>query len=103
MRTLQIKSLISVSYTHLDVYKRQLVHDAVVLLIDAIERAGEADSIKITAALETGNVKGVTGQIIISKDTHNPEGKDAAIIKIEGDKYVFQQKYSCLLYTSRCV
>lgn len=71
-----------------------LVHDAVVLLIDAIERAGEADSVKITAALETGNVKGVTGQIIISKDTHNPEGKDAAIIKIEGDKYVFQQKYS---------
>lgn len=71
-----------------------LVHDAVMVLVDAIERAGEADSVKITQALETANVKGVTGQITISKDTHNPEGKEAAIVKIEGDKYVFQQKYS---------
>jgi branched-chain amino acid transport system substrate-binding protein len=71
-----------------------LVHDAVVLLVDALERAGEADPEKITAALETGDVRGVTGQITISAETHNPEGKDAAIIKIEGDKYVFQQKYS---------
>mgnify|MGYP000998548572 CR=1 FL=1 len=71
-----------------------LVHDAVVVLVDAIERAGSADSVKITEALETTKVKGVTGQINISKETHNPEGKDAAIVKIEGDKYVFQQKYS---------
>lgn len=71
-----------------------LVHDAVVVFVDALERAGAADSVKITEALETAKVKGVTGQINISKDTHNPEGKEAAIVKIEGDKYVFQQKYS---------
>lgn len=71
-----------------------LVHDAVVVFVDALGRAGEANSEKITAALETTKVKGVTGQINISKDTHNPEGKEAAIVKIEGDKYVFQQKYS---------
>ena len=71
-----------------------LVHDAVVLLVDAIERAGEADPEKITEALETGDVVGVTGRITISKETHNPEGKEAAIVKIEGDRYVFQQKYS---------
>ncbi|HHY78464.1 MAG TPA: ABC transporter substrate-binding protein [Clostridiales bacterium] len=74
-----------------------LAHDAVVLLIDAIERAGVADPVKITEALETADVQGVTGRIKIGKDTHNPEGKEAAIVKIEGDKYVFQQKYSAQL------
>jgi len=74
-----------------------LAHDAVVLLIDAIERAGVADSVKITEALETADVQGVTGRIKIGKDTHNPEGKEAAIVKIEGDRYVFQQKYSAQL------
>ncbi len=71
-----------------------LVHDAVVLLVDAIKRAGEADSVKIAQALETGDVQGITGRITISKETHNPEGKEAAIVKVIGDKYVFQQKYS---------
>jgi len=74
-----------------------LAHDAVVLLVDAIERAGSADPVKITEALETADVQGVTGRIKIGKDTHNPEGKEAAIVKIEGDKYVFQQKYSAQL------
>jgi branched-chain amino acid transport system substrate-binding protein len=50
--------------------------------------------VAIRDALETASVKGITGQINISKDTHNPEGKDAAIIKIENGVYVFQQKYS---------
>lgn len=71
-----------------------LAHDAFVLLMDSIERAGVADSVKVTEALETGDVVGVTGRIKINKDTHNPDGKEAAIVKIEGDKYVFQQKYS---------
>jgi len=71
-----------------------LVHDAVLMLVDAMQRAGEADSEKITKALETTDIKGITGRIKIGKDTHNPEGKDAAIIKIVDGKYVFQQKYS---------
>lgn len=71
-----------------------LVHDAVLMFVDAAERAGEANSEKIAEALETTDIKGITGRIKIGKDTHNPEGKDAAIIKIVDGKYVFQQKYS---------
>ncbi len=71
-----------------------LGNDAVLMLVDAIQRAGEVDSEKIAKALETTDIKGVTGTIKIGKDTHNPEGKEAAIIKLVDGKYVFQQKYS---------
>ncbi|HYF82899.1 MAG TPA: ABC transporter substrate-binding protein [Clostridia bacterium] len=71
-----------------------LVHDAVLMLEDAIKSAGEANSEKIAKALETSDIKGITGKIKIGKDTHNPEGKDAAIIKIVDGKYVFQQKFA---------
>jgi branched-chain amino acid transport system substrate-binding protein len=64
------------------------------MLEDAIKRAGEANSEKIAAALETTDITGITGKIKIGKDTHNPEGKDAAIIKIVDGKYVFQQKFA---------
>lgn len=71
-----------------------LVHDAVVLLVDALKRAGEPSGEAIAKALESADVKGITGRIKISPQTHNPEGKDAAIIKIVGGKYIFQQKYA---------
>ncbi|HYE83786.1 MAG TPA: ABC transporter substrate-binding protein [Clostridia bacterium] len=71
-----------------------LVHDAVLMLEDALKRAGEANPEKIAQALETTDIKGITGKIKIGKDTHNPEGKDAAIIKIVDGKYVFQQKFA---------
>ncbi|ABR48234.1 Extracellular ligand-binding receptor [Alkaliphilus metalliredigens QYMF] len=71
-----------------------LAYDAFTVLESAVEKAGVADSEAIRDALETVSVKGITGQITISKETHNPEGKDAAIIKIQNGQYVFQQKYS---------
>ena len=71
-----------------------LVHDAVLMFVDALTRAGEANGEKIAQALETTDIKGITGRIKISKDTHNPEGKDAAILKIVDGKYVFQQKFA---------
>jgi len=71
-----------------------LAYDAVMVLVDAIKRAGSADSEKIKEALETTNLQGITGKIMISKDTHNPEGKEAVVIKIVDGKYVFQQKYA---------
>ncbi len=71
-----------------------LVHDAVLMLEDAIKRAGEGNAEKIAITLETTDIKGITGKIKIGKDSHNPEGKDAAIIKIVDGKYVFQQKFA---------
>jgi branched-chain amino acid transport system substrate-binding protein len=71
-----------------------LVRDAMAMLLDAIQRAGKADGEAVAKALESTNIKGITGTIKISAATHNPEGKDAAIIKIVNGKYVFQQKYA---------
>lgn len=71
-----------------------LAYDALIMVVDAIERAGAADSQKIAKALETTNFVGLTGKIVINKDTHNPDGKEAAIIKIVDGNYVFQQRYS---------
>ncbi|MBN2875008.1 MAG: ABC transporter substrate-binding protein [Spirochaetales bacterium] len=71
-----------------------LVHDAVLMLKDALERAGEPTGEAIAKALESTNIKGITGTIRINPATHNPEGKDAAILKIVSGKYVFQQKYA---------
>lgn len=76
-----------------------MVHDAYKVLLAAIEKAGSADPQAITDALTEVEVKGVTGTIKLGKDTHNPEGKEAAIQKIELNKetgeyeYVFMQKY----------
>ncbi|TYP52467.1 ABC transporter substrate-binding protein [Thermosediminibacter litoriperuensis] len=71
-----------------------LAHDAFMVLVDAVKRANSFDPVAIRDALETVDIEGITGKIKIGKDTHNPEGKEAAIIKIEGGKYKFQQKYA---------
>ena len=74
-----------------------LAHDAVLMFMDGLERAGEADPVKLAESYETTEVVGVTGKISIGKDTHNPEGKEAAVIMIDGDGYKFMQKYSAKL------
>ncbi|SDL10179.1 ABC transporter substrate-binding protein [Natronincola ferrireducens] len=71
-----------------------LAYDAVRVLEKAILDADSFDSVAIRDALKGVSVKGITGQINISPETHNPEGKDAAIIKIVDSDYIFQQKYS---------
>jgi branched-chain amino acid transport system substrate-binding protein len=71
-----------------------LVHDAVLLLVAAIQKAGVVNGEAIAAAIPQVDVKGITGRIRINPNTHNPEGKDAAIIKIINGNYVFQQKYA---------
>ncbi len=71
-----------------------MAYDAFMLLADSVNRAGEADSVKIKEAMETAEVLGITGKIKINAQTHNPEGKEAAMLKIDNNKYVFQMKYS---------
>lgn len=71
-----------------------LAYDAFKLLEAAVKDAGVADTVKIRDAMESVEVQGITGKIIINAKTHNPEGKEAAILKIENNKYKFQMKYS---------
>ncbi len=71
-----------------------MAYDAFKLLEVAVTNAKSADSEAIKNALETSTVQGITGKIVMNKITHNPEGKDAAIIKIENGAYKFQEKFS---------
>ncbi len=71
-----------------------LAHDAVLLLEEAVKKANSLDPVQIKDALETASIEGITGKINIGKNTHNPEGKEAAIIKIENGEYAFQEKYA---------
>lgn len=74
-----------------------LAHDASLMLIEAIKKANSLDSVAIKDALEKVDFKGITGRIAIGKDTHNPENKEAAIIKLDKSTktgYKFVQKYS---------
>ena len=71
-----------------------LAYDACQLLKDAITRAQSFESIAIRDALETAQIKGITGKINMGKETHNPENKEAAVIKIVQGAYKFQQKYA---------
>ncbi|MEG1314918.1 MAG: ABC transporter substrate-binding protein [Anaerovoracaceae bacterium] len=70
-----------------------LVHDAFILFKAAVEKAGKLDSEAIAKALTEVEVKGVTGPIKLSPDTHDPIGKQAAVLKIHNEKYVFLEKY----------
>jgi len=68
-----------------------MAHDALIMVIDAIQRAKSIKSEDIKKALETTDLTGVTGHIVIGP-THDPVAKDAAIIKIVGKEMLFQEK-----------
>lgn len=71
-----------------------LVHDAFQLFQAAAGKAGSLNSAAIAKAIPEVELKGITGNIRISPETHNPEGKEAAIIKIKDGNYEFQEKYA---------
>ena len=70
-----------------------MAHDAYLTLVAAIEIACSDDSQAITDALTEITVQGVTGTIQLSKDDHNPVGKEGSITKIAGEGYEFVMKY----------
>lgn len=67
-----------------------MTHDAVLVLVAAIEKAGSADPVAIRDALETIDpVVGFTGNITLDPETHNPVGKSAVIMMIQDGEFVF--------------
>jgi len=62
--------------------------DAYLVVLDAIKRAGAADSVKIRDALaETKDFKGATGVITLDKDRNAV--KSAVINEVKGGKFVY--------------
>ncbi len=70
-----------------------MAHDAFRLLEAAIKNSNSFEPEKIAESLTKITVKGVTGNIQLSAEDHNPVGKEAAIVKIENKDYIFQEKY----------
>jgi branched-chain amino acid transport system substrate-binding protein len=70
-----------------------MVHDALLMVVDAIQRAGTVNSVAIQKALTTCNLQGITGHIKIGAN-HDPVGKEAWLIKIVGPDMKFQEKFA---------
>jgi len=69
-----------------------LGYDTMLIIADAIERAGSADPAAIREALEaTDGLDVVTGSISYSPDSHVPR-KSVTIIGVEGGEFVFQSE-----------
>jgi branched-chain amino acid transport system substrate-binding protein len=66
-----------------------LAYDAALILIDSIQRAGSTDGAAIRDAMAATNMECVSGQITFDEN-RNPI-KSAAIIKVEGGKFVFEK------------
>ncbi|HNX73129.1 MAG TPA: ABC transporter substrate-binding protein [Spirochaetales bacterium] len=71
-----------------------LVYDAVQLVFAGLQKAGKVNGEALAKALEGIEIQGITGKIAISPETHNPEGKEAAIEKIVNGQYIFQERYA---------
>jgi branched-chain amino acid transport system substrate-binding protein len=68
-----------------------LVHDAMLMLVDAIGRAKSMRGADIAKALEATDIAGITGRIKIGPK-HDPVGKDAWIMRIAGPSMVLQER-----------
>ena len=70
-----------------------MVHDALLMVVDAMQRSKSIDSVKIQQALCTTNLNAITGHIKIGPN-HDPVGKEAWLIKIVGPDMKFQEKFA---------
>lgn len=69
-------------------------YDSILVIADAIKRAGAPDPVKVRDAMEqTKDVKGTTGNISISPSTHRPYGLSMVMIKIEKGQYITKERY----------
>lgn len=78
-----------------------MVHDAFRLLVAAIEKAESADPQAIADSLTQVEIAGVTGNIKLGEDNHDPVGKEAAMQQIvksetaaDGYEYKFIMRYT---------
>jgi branched-chain amino acid transport system substrate-binding protein len=72
-----------------------MAHDALLMVIDAIQRAKSLNGEAIMKALETTDLEGVTGHIKIGP-THDPVGKTAWLIQIVGNEMKLKEKYAAV-------
>ena len=75
-------------YKEEPVNKTYLGYDKVLIIEDAIKRAGSIDPVAIKDALEqTKDLQGTTGMLTISPENHRPIGLSMVMYKIEKGEY----------------
>ncbi|HET7838114.1 MAG TPA: ABC transporter substrate-binding protein [Rectinemataceae bacterium] len=70
-----------------------MVHDSLLMVIDAIQRAKSLKGEDIQKALTSTDIEGITGHIKIGPQ-NDPVGKTAWLIKIVGPDMKFQDKFA---------
>ncbi len=80
-------------YNKLAELNSYMVHDALLMVVDAMQRAKSVDPVAIQKALTTTDLQGVTGHIKIGPQ-HDPVGKDAWIIQIVGPDMKLKEKFA---------
>ena len=104
----------AVSYTHLDVYKRQIVQDAVSQGIKVVSVDRVVNGVDVDCAIASDNVAGaqmateylvsLVGEGAKVAELEGVNGASATIDRGEGFHLVADEQLDvCLLYTSRCV
>lgn len=69
--------------------KAYLGYDKVLIIVDAIRRAGSADPEAVSAAIaETAGLRGTTGILTISPETHRPVGLSMVMYQIDNGDYI---------------
>jgi branched-chain amino acid transport system substrate-binding protein len=70
-----------------------MVHDALYMVVDAMQRAKSIEPVAIQKALLTTDIQGITGHIKIGPQ-HDPVNKDAWVIQIVGPDLKLKEKYA---------
>jgi branched-chain amino acid transport system substrate-binding protein len=86
--------LVDVREAYMDMFgeepinKAYLGYDKILIIADAIERAGSADPEAVAEALEeTEELRATTGEITISEETHRPVGLSMVMYQIQDGEY----------------
>jgi len=71
-----------------------MAYDAMILIVDAIRRAGTTDGEKLKDAIEaTRDLQVLTGKLTIDPATHNPLNKPATIQQVKGKDFVYVKTF----------
>jgi branched-chain amino acid transport system substrate-binding protein len=68
--------------------------DALIVLVEAIKKAGSMDGDAIAKAIEEiKDLQALTGKVTYDPDTHNPLNKPAIIQQIKDGQFIYVEKY----------
>lgn len=90
----EVKEAYKAKYNADPINKAYLGYDKILIIADAIKRAGKTDTTAVKDALEkTSELQGTTGVITLSEKTHSPVGLSMVMYKIVKGEYMDLGRY----------